>query len=202
MKKILLIEIILCLFFCIFPLYSQSIDNNPSEESVETNADVEKKSNLSFGFEFLMTGLSNGGWGAGFYYERHLVGHLAWKCGFGHSTFHIENTEEYCTTVMFSLFAEYYPFSTSLKGFYFALGGSFDYLGYFGNEIMPASIQKEFTSIYPLLGIKFKIYRLLNVELSCGYKFVFKDESKTTFGNVDSYLNSGPRYNASIKLII
>ncbi|MBQ6781552.1 MAG: hypothetical protein IJP62_10020 [Treponema sp.] len=155
---------------------------------------------FSIDVEFLLRGVTNLGWGAGVRYERYIWNHLAGKIGFGHGTFHVKDTDEWCTTVSFSLFALYYPFTRELRGFYTGLGGYFDYVGYFGGETLPENVVDTFISVYPLIGYKLWFCRWLMLDFFGGYKVAFLPDDAVTFGDVDTIIGTGVKWGVSIKL--
>ena len=207
-------------FLLIFPLLpltaeetsSLSEDPPPAEESPapEANRPEQKfflwhgtgkplRSVFSLDVEFLLRGVSNLGWGAGIRYERYIWNHIAGKVGFGHGTFKVRDTDAWCTTVSFSLFALYYPFTYELRGFYAGLGGYFDYVGYFGDANVPKDVADTFISIYPLAGYKLWFCRWLMLDFFAGYKVAFIPDDAVTFGDVKTIIGSGVKWGVSLK---
>lgn len=157
------------------------------------------KSMFTFDLDFLQVGLQNRGWGFGIRYERYIAYHIAVKGGFGHSTFKIKNTDSICTTVSLHGILEYYPFSTSLNGFYFGFGSYFDYLGYGGADV-PDDVKNDFVSVYNMAGLKVRACKYLIADFYGGYKYVVNEEDGEDYGDVDSYIKSGVKAGVSLKL--
>ncbi|WP_296333830.1 hypothetical protein [uncultured Treponema sp.] len=173
--------------------FSQAESSLPQEEKKETEG---RKRIFSLDFSALILGLSNNGWGLGCSYEQYLVYHTAFKAGFQHCTFIRDGS--LFPTVNFSLAAEYYPLSNSLDKLYLSLGGAMDYLAYTTTDY-GENIQSNFISIITELGWKWRFQELVAIDIHAGYKYIFKEEDKTSPHDYEKYLRKGIVWGASVK---
>ncbi len=184
--------ILLAFFFAFsFPAFSESEDE-VKKQFFGANDEVLTKI-VSFDFESLLLGIKNHGWGFGIRYEKYIAYHVAFTARFGHATFYLEDWG-WCPTVSMSLFAEIYPFSEGLHGFYGALGSSFDFLG-----VDDETVEKEYVSIFPFVGIKMRLNRFLSADLHGGYKKIV-DGKSGTFSESSSLVGNGVKIGASLKI--
>ena len=195
-----------CLILLSFSMFAEELQNQQEEQTTQSEApknfffsknDIRTKL-FSLDLSYLFNGISNNGWGLGLKYEQYFAHHLAGQLHFGHSTFVVN--KQFCPTVTFGLFLEYYPFREGLDGFYIALGGLFDFVALRLISEIPKDKRETYLSVYPFVGWKIKILKWLSADLTCGYKKVFINEAEESFDDIKVFVNSGVKLTASIKI--
>lgn len=151
---------------------------------------------FSLDFDYLTQGLKNNGWGLGIRYEQYIWNHIAAKFCFGHSTFSIDGN--WCPSVSFGMFAEYYPFQKGLDGLYAAFGGYFDFIALPESAAGEESDGKAIClSIYPLAGYKLRLFKWLSTDFYCGYKYILPGHNLPS--GYETYIASGIKLGISLK---
>ncbi len=152
---------------------------------------------FSLDMSFLTMGLTHGGLGLGFSYEKSLPSHFAVKTAFGHSLLKME--EKWAPSVTFGLAGEYYPFSENLNKLYLSLGSYVDFIGYTDADAIVDS-ERLFISMLPSIGWKWNILRCVTIDLHGGYKYVFANADTIVYKEYEDYLRRGIQASMSIKI--
>jgi hypothetical protein len=160
----------------------------------------ESRNNLfSLDLSYSLTGLKNQGWGIGLKYEKKLLNHLSVMGNFGHMTFLTDINDVYCTSVHFSVFANYYPLGNGLDKLYISVGNGCDFMNYFGKGELPHTTLDTLIHITPKVGWKFNILKYFMIDISTGYKYLIT--STQNYNEIENYVNSGLCFGINFKIL-
>jgi hypothetical protein len=160
----------------------------------------EGRDNLfSLDLSYTLISLQNQGWGIGLNYEKKLFDHISIMGNLGHMTFLTGIKDVYCTSVHFSIFANYYPFGNGLDKLYISVGNGCDFMNYFGSGELPTNALDTLIHITPKIGWKFNIFNYFMIDISAGYKFLIA--STQNYNEIEKYVNSGLCFGLSFKIL-
>lgn len=156
---------------------------------------------ISLDIDYLVTGLTNQGWGLGIKYEKSIFNYFSIKGGFGHMTFKTGLGNMYCTSVNLSLFIHFYPFGNGLDKLYFGIGNGCDFMNYFGDsEKMPEKSEDTIIFITPNIGYKWYLLKYIMLDFNIGYKIDIV--SSNNYADIKKYIGLGFQFNAGFKLLL
>jgi hypothetical protein len=154
---------------------------------------------FSLDLSYLLTSFKNQGWGIGLNYEKRLFGYLSVMGNFGHMTFLTGIEDVYCTSVHFSVFANYYPLGNGLDKLYIGVGNGCDFMNYFGDGELPCTTGDTLIHITPKIGWKFNILEFFMIDIPTGYKFLVA--STQNYNAIENYVNVGLCFGISFKIL-